>query len=67
MKTAEQIIEVIKETKRLYETHALVARARLKKRMNEMTAQQVQVDLAYITDMEARGYAMTLLLEELEA
>ena len=66
MQKGNKIIEVIKESRRLYLNHAQFAREKLSKKMNNLTAQQVQTEMMYIADMESRAYALSLLLEELE-
>ena len=66
MKTAEEIINQIKETRNLYLNQCAIARIKLKQEMTEMSAQQIQKEMLYITDMESRAYAMFLLLEDLE-
>ena len=64
--TTERIIETIKESKKTYLNHAKYARESLCNKMQQMTGQQIQQGMLFITDMESRAYALTLLLEELE-
>lgn len=66
MKTAEEIIKTIKETRELYLKHCAIAIVKLKEEMTQLSAQQIQQEMLYISDMESRAYAMFLLLEELE-
>lgn len=64
--TTEKIIETIKENKERYLKEASIARVKLQANMKDMTAQQIQQDMLFISDMESRSYCLFLLLEEIE-
>ena len=66
MKTSQEIIQKIKDQKELYIHEVEMARKRLKKHEDDMTAQQISQEVIFIQDMESRAYAMSLLLEEIE-
>ena len=66
MKTSQEIILKIKAQKELYIHEVEMARKRLKRHEDELTAQQISQEIIFIQDMESRAYAMTLLLEEIE-
>lgn len=64
--TKTEIIVLIKETKNRYATEMTLAVKRLHDNVKNMTSQQAQQEMIFISDMESRAYAMTLLLEEIE-
>ena len=63
--TKLKVMQLIKETKDLYDTHVIVARERLLKDFRNMTAQQIMTENIFIQEMEVRSYALFLLLEEI--
>ena len=63
--TKFQVMQLISETKDLYDTHAKVVRERLLKDFDNMTAQQIMTENIFIQEMEARSYALFLVLEEI--
>ena len=63
---AEKIIQTIKETRKLYLNQCALSRIKLSQEMKNMTAQQIQQEMLFISDMESRAYCLFLLLEELE-
>ena len=64
--TKLQVMQLISETKNLYDTHVKVARERLQRDFKNMTAQQIMAENIFIQDMESRSYALFLILEEID-